>query len=50
MLSVAEPEPSDFDLAIVVTAHQGFDYTWLERFETLDCTYRTVPARQKVLI
>jgi UDP-N-acetyl-D-glucosamine dehydrogenase len=50
MLSVAEPEPSDFDLAIVVTAHPGFDYTWLERFETLDCTYRTVPAFQRVLV
>jgi UDP-N-acetyl-D-glucosamine dehydrogenase len=50
MLSVAEPEPSDFDLAIVLTAHPGFDYTWLERFETLDCTYRTVPAAQRVLV
>ena len=50
MLSVAEPQAEDFDLAIVVTAHPGFDYSWLERFETLDCTYRTVLNAQRALI
>jgi hypothetical protein len=50
MLSVADPSPEDYDLAIVVTAHPGFDYTWLEGFETLDCTYRTVPSPQRALI
>ena len=33
LLSVAEPQPEDFDLAIVVTVHPGFDYAWLERFD-----------------
>jgi nucleotide sugar dehydrogenase len=50
MLSVAEPEPADFDLAIVLTVHPGFDYGWLERFETLDCTYRTVVSPRRTLI
>jgi UDP-N-acetyl-D-glucosamine dehydrogenase len=50
MLSVAEPEPSDFDLAIVVTAHPDCDYSWLESFDVLDCTYRTIPDTRKALI
>ena len=50
MLSVSDPEPDDFDLAIVVTAHPDSDYSWLERFEVLDCTYRTVATPQKALI
>ena len=50
LLSVAQPEPSDFDIAIVVTAHAGFDYAWLEDFETLDCTYRTATGPRKALI
>ena len=50
MLSVAEPEPSDFDLAIVVTAHPDCDYSWLDGFDVLDCTYRTVPNPGKALI
>src|SRR4051812_4694340 len=51
MLSVSEPQPEDFDLAIVITAHPGFDYTWLEGFEqVLDCTYRTVSAEHRVLV
>ena len=50
MLSVSDPEPEDFDLAIVVTAHPDSDYSWLERFEVLDCTYRTVATTRKGLI
>jgi UDP-N-acetyl-D-glucosamine dehydrogenase len=51
LLSVAEPRPEDFDLAIVVTPHPGFDYTWLDEFdEVLDCTYRTVSAARRTLI
>ena len=50
MLSVAGPEPQDFDLAIVVTVHAGFDYSWLERFESLDCTYRTVVGVRGALV
>jgi UDP-N-acetyl-D-glucosamine dehydrogenase len=50
LLSVAEPQPEDFDLAIVLTVHQDFDYAWLERFETLDCTYRTVGSPGRALV
>jgi UDP-N-acetyl-D-glucosamine dehydrogenase len=50
MLSVADPEPHDFDLAIVVTVHAGFDYSWLEHFESLDCTYRTVAGPRGALV
>ncbi len=51
LLSVVEPEPDDFDLAIVVTAHGEFDYSWLDRFdEVLDCTYRTVSGPRRMLI
>jgi UDP-N-acetyl-D-glucosamine dehydrogenase len=50
LLSVAEPQPRDFDLAIVLTVHSGLDYSWLERLETLDCTYRTVQSTQRSLI
>ncbi len=51
MLSVSEPQAEDFDIAIVVTAHPGFDYTWLEGFEqVLDCTYRTVSAARRILV
>jgi nucleotide sugar dehydrogenase len=32
--------PEDYDLAILVTVHPGFDYGWLKRCaEVLDCTY-----------
>ena len=51
MLSVADPRPEDFDIAIVITAHPERDYTWLEGFDqVLDCTYRTVPAAQRALV
>jgi UDP-N-acetyl-D-glucosamine dehydrogenase len=51
MLSVSEPQREDFDIAIVVTAHPGFDYTWLEGFEqVLDCTYGTVSAARRILV
>jgi nucleotide sugar dehydrogenase len=50
LLSVAEPRPEDFDLAVVLTVHSEFDYSWLERFETLDCTYRTVVSPRRALI
>jgi UDP-N-acetyl-D-glucosamine dehydrogenase len=50
LLSVADPEPEDFDLAIVVTVHGDFDYSWLGRFDTLDCTYRTVAGTRRSLV
>jgi UDP-N-acetyl-D-mannosaminuronate dehydrogenase len=51
LLSVADPAPDDFDLAIVVTPHAGFDYAWLDAFDqVLDCTYRTVAAPRRTLI
>jgi nucleotide sugar dehydrogenase len=50
MLSVAEPRAEDFDLAILVTAHPGHDYSWLEDFEALDCTYRTIESARRALI
>jgi UDP-N-acetyl-D-glucosamine dehydrogenase len=51
LFSVAQPSPADFDLAIVVTPHPHFDYSWLDRFdEVLDCTYRTVGASRRTLI
>jgi UDP-N-acetyl-D-glucosamine dehydrogenase len=50
MFSVADPQAEDFDLAILVTAHPGHDYSWLDLFETLDCTYRAVLSTQKALI
>ena len=32
----------DYDLAVLVTLHDGCDYGWLGEFEhVLDCTYRT---------
>jgi nucleotide sugar dehydrogenase len=51
LLSVAQPDPGDYDLAIVVTAHSGFDYSWLDEVEqVLDCTYRTVTPAARALI
>jgi UDP-N-acetyl-D-glucosamine dehydrogenase len=51
LLSVAQPEPSDYDLAVVVTAHGGFDYGWLDEMDqVLDCTYRTAGAAVRALI
>jgi len=51
LLSVAQPHASDFDLAIVLTAHPEHDYSWLDGFDqVLDCTYRTAdPARRALL-
>jgi nucleotide sugar dehydrogenase len=40
MLSRARPEPDDYDLVVLVTAHPGSDYSWLDACErVLDCTY-----------
>jgi UDP-N-acetyl-D-glucosamine dehydrogenase len=51
LLSVAQPNPADYDIAIVVTAHRGFDYAWLDEVEqVLDCTYRTVDPAVRALI
>jgi UDP-N-acetyl-D-glucosamine dehydrogenase len=51
LLSVAQPRPKDYDLAIVVTAHPGFDYAWLDAMEqVLDCTYRTAGEAVRALI
>jgi UDP-N-acetyl-D-glucosamine dehydrogenase len=41
LLSAPDPAREEYDLAIVVTVHAGFDYGWLERSSrVLDCTYR----------
>jgi UDP-N-acetyl-D-glucosamine dehydrogenase len=51
LLSVAQPDPADYDLAVVVTAHAGFDYGWLDEMDqVLDCTYRTAGAAVRALI
>jgi hypothetical protein len=51
VLSVARPQASDYDVAVIVTLHDGCDYSWLDRFEqVLDCTYRTPLGRQRSLI
>ncbi len=51
MLSVARPHASDYDVAVLVTLHDGFDYSWLGEFEqVLDCTYRTPLGLQRSLI
>ena len=51
MLSVARPRPSDYDVAVIVTLHDGCDYSWLGAFEhVLDCTYRTPLGLQRSLI
>ena len=51
MLSVARPRADDYDVAVVVTLHDGCDYSWLGEFEqVLDCTYRTPLGAQRSLI
>jgi nucleotide sugar dehydrogenase len=51
VLSVARPRPSDFDIAVMVTLHDGCDYSWLGQFDhVLDCTYRTPLGAQRSLI
>lgn len=42
--------PEDYDLAIVVTVHPGYDYGWLNRCPAvLDCTYRTHAGRRRMV-
>ena len=51
VLSVGRPRPSEFDIAVLVTLHDGCDYSWLGKFEhVLDCTYRTPLGAQRSLI
>jgi UDP-N-acetyl-D-glucosamine dehydrogenase len=51
LLSVPHPDPDDYDLALLVTVHDGHDYGWLDEFErVLDCTYRTPLGRERALI
>ena len=51
ILSAARPRPGDYDLALLVTLHDGHDYGWLDEFEhVLDCTYRTPLGAQRSLI
>ena len=51
LLSVSRPRAADFDLAAVVTLHEGSDYSWLGRFNhVLDCTYRTPLGAKRSLI
>jgi UDP-N-acetyl-D-glucosamine dehydrogenase len=51
LLSVAQPHAEDYDLAVVVTVHTGFDYAWLDGMEqVLDCTYRTAAPAVRELI
>jgi UDP-N-acetyl-D-mannosaminuronate dehydrogenase len=40
--------PEDYDLAVVVTVHPGYDYGWLHRVPAvLDCTYRTAGGHRR---
>jgi nucleotide sugar dehydrogenase len=42
--------PEDYDLAIVVTIHPGYDYGWLRRCpQVLDCTYSQPTDRRCLL-
>ena len=51
LLSVPRPRPEEFDLALVVTLHEGHAYDWLGSFDrVLDCTYQTPLGRSRVLI
>jgi UDP-N-acetyl-D-glucosamine dehydrogenase len=51
LLSVPRPRPGDYDLALIVTLHDGHDYGWLDAFErVLDCTYCTPLGRERALI
>jgi nucleotide sugar dehydrogenase len=51
ILSAARPRAQDFDLAVLVTMHDGFDYAWLAEFDhILDCTYRTPLGAQRSLV
>jgi hypothetical protein len=51
ILSAARPRGRDYDLAVLVTLHDGHDYAWLGEFEhVLDCTYRTPLGAQRSLI
>jgi UDP-N-acetyl-D-glucosamine dehydrogenase len=51
LLSVPSPHPADYDVAVLITLHEGCDYSWLEGFErVLDCTYRTPFGRQRSLL
>ena len=51
LLSVPQPRPSDYDLALVVTLHDHQDYDWLDDFDqVLDCTYQTPLGRTRALI
>jgi nucleotide sugar dehydrogenase len=51
LLSVPHPRPDDYDLALLVTLHDGHDYGWLDSFErVLDCTYSAPLGRERALI
>jgi UDP-N-acetyl-D-glucosamine dehydrogenase len=51
LLSVPRPRAADYDLAAVVTLHEGSDYSWLGRFgHVLDCTYRSPLGAKRSLI
>lgn len=42
--------PEDYDLAVLVTVHPGYDYGWLRRVpQVLDCTYREHSGRRRFL-
>ena len=42
--------PEDYELAIVVTVHPGYDYGWLKRCPAvLDCTYRTPGGARRMV-
>jgi UDP-N-acetyl-D-glucosamine dehydrogenase len=51
LLGVQHPRPEDYDLAVLVTVHDGHDISWLDDCaRVLDCTYRTRVGRQRFLI
>lgn len=51
LIGVADPEPSDHDLVVVLTVQPRADLTWLDECEhVLDCTYRGSAGRRRHLL
>src|ERR1700759_1105469 len=48
LISVAGPVAADYDVALIVTVHRGFDYGFLaDCGDVLDATYRTPGGRRR---
>lgn len=50
MLSVVDPRPGDYDVIVVVTMHEGFDYGWIaEADNVVDGTYSLTDIAHRIL-